>query len=75
MNSTFRPFRRELEGHLLQVGAGYLINSAFLDMYKELGTEVFKSDDFWKMFRIPLAQAIYDRQYLFGILLSATVNF
>ena len=75
MNSTFRPFKRELEGHLLQVGAGYLFNPTFLTMYKELGSEVFKSNEFWNMFKIPLAQAVYDRHYLFGILLSATANF
>lgn len=72
--STFRPFKKVIEGHLLQVGAGYLFNPTFLDMYKEWGTEVFKSDNFWKMFKIPMVQAIYDGQYLFGILLSATVN-
>ena len=74
MNSTFRTFKAILEGHLLQVGAGYLTNPTFMTIYKDLGTDCFKSDVFWKLFKIPYAQALYDRQYLYGILLSATVN-
>lgn len=73
MNTTFRIFKRALEGHLLQVGAGYLTNPTFLGIYLELKDECFKSDVFWKMFKIPVAQALYDRQYLYGILMSSTV--
>ena len=39
MSSTFRAFGAALEGHLMQVGAGYLIDKIFLEIYKKLGTE------------------------------------
>ena len=39
MSNTFRVFQRDLEGHLLQVGAGYMIQESFIDKYKELKTD------------------------------------
>ena len=74
MNSTFRAFKKAVEGHLLQVGAGYLTNPTFLDMYKRLGEDCLKCDAFWKMFKVSYAQAVYDRNYLYGILVTATMN-
>ena len=54
MNSSFRAFKKAVEGHLLQVGAGYLTNATFLDMYKKSGEDCLKSDVFWKMFKFPM---------------------
>ena len=36
---TFETFKQSIEGHLLQVGAGYLLDKTFVDMYKRLGQE------------------------------------
>ena len=36
MSSTFRVFKKTLEGHLLQVGAGYMNQPVFIEIYKEL---------------------------------------
>jgi hypothetical protein len=74
LSSTFMNFQQAVEGHLLQVGAGYLTQSTFLGIYKQTGAECFKSDLFYKMYKIPVAQALYDRSYLYGILVSATSN-
>ena len=72
MNSTFWSFREDVEGHLLQVGAGYVTNPTFLDMYKTMGEDCLKCDAFWEMFKISYAQAVFDRSYLYGILVTAT---
>ena len=57
MSSTFRIFRKALEGHLLQVGAGYLTQPAFMQIYKELKTNFLKSDVFWNLYKVSFAQA------------------
>ena len=74
MSSTFRVFSSLLEGHLMQAGAGYMIDTTFLDIYKKLGAEHLKSDTFWKLHKIPFAQATYDKEYLYRILVSATAK-
>ena len=74
MSSTFRIFKRALEGHLLQVGARYLTQPAFIQIYKELKTNFLKSDVFWNLNKLSLAQAQYDREYLYGILVTTTMN-
>src|SRR5687767_15075011 len=51
MSSTFAKFRKILEGHLIQVGAGYLIEPRFLKVYLLFGVEYFKSDQFWHAHR------------------------
>ena len=72
--STFRAFKLALEGHLLQVGAWYLTNQTFIGMDLGLKDETFKSDVFWKLYKVPFAQATYDKHYLYGILMSSTVK-
>ena len=72
MSTTFKSFQRAIEGHLLQVGAGYLTQPAFIEEYEENGTEYLGSSKFWNTYRISYSQATYDRQYLFGILITAT---
>jgi hypothetical protein len=74
LSSTFRPFKKAVEGHLLQINASYLINPTFLDMYEKLGEECLKSDVFWKMFKVSYPQAVSDRNYLYGILMTATLT-
>lgn len=74
MSSSFSMFKRALEGHLLQVGAGYMTQPAFLSHYKELKTDYLKSDVFWNIHKISQAQSAYDREYLYGILVMATMK-
>src|SRR5688572_28824776 len=57
MSSTFAKFKKLLEGHLNQVGAGYLIESRFYKVYLHFGVEYFKSDQFWHTHRISEYQA------------------
>src|SRR5687767_1261039 len=63
MSSTFAKFKKLLEGHLIQVGAGYLIESRFYKVYLHFGEEYFKSDQFWYTHRISEYQAAYDKEY------------
>ena len=67
---SFPTFRRMIEGHLLQVGAGYLLDENFLDKYRELGESYFETDMFCYRHDVGLAQARYDNSYLYGILLT-----
>lgn len=73
-NTTFRTFKRAIEGHLLQVGAGYMTHYAFLIAYEMDKDEYLKSNEFWNMYKISPAQALYDKQYLFVILVTATMK-
>ena len=72
LHSTFKPFSRAVEGHLLQVGAGYLASKEFVDVYKTLKEEYFKTQQFWNTYKVSYPQALYDVRYLYGILLTAT---
>ena len=69
---SFKTFRREIEGHLLQVGAGYIIEDIFMEMYKKIGMDYLKSGAFWKMHQVSTPQAYEDRHYLYGLLMTAT---
>ena len=60
MHLSFRTFKKALEGHLLQVGAGYLADDSFITLYAELGKEYLKSSAFWKIHQISTPQAYYD---------------
>ena len=72
MNTTFRSFKRAIEGHLLQVGAGYLTEDSFIQLYFQMGQEYLKSKHFWEKYQISIPQALFDQSYLYGILVSAT---
>ena len=56
--SSFKKFRKEIEGHLLQVGAGYIIEDVFMDMYKKIGMDYLKSGFFWKIHQVFTPQAM-----------------
>ena len=72
MSSSFTLFKRQLEGHLFQVGAGHLFEEDFVVNYMKLGTEYFKSDTLQDTKKISYNQAIFDMKYLYGILMTAT---
>ena len=58
--SSFKKFRKEIEGHLLQVGAGYIIEDSFIEMYTKLGMDYLKSGVFWKLHQILTPQDYED---------------
>ena len=68
--STFKAYSQQIKGHLLQVGAGYLVSEYFLEKYKEEKRHFLYSDDFWTRYQIPIKQAEQDVTYLYGILVS-----
>ena len=70
---TFRQFARSLEGHMLQVGAGYTMTKHFYKQYTTL-KHYLHSDAFWHEYCISIPQAKYDITYLYGILKSATAT-
>ena len=72
MSNSFRSFKTALEGHLVQVGAGYLTRPAFIESYKQEGTDYLTSTEFWSLYKVSMAQALHDKEYLYGILLTAT---
>jgi hypothetical protein len=74
MSNTFRAFKNAVEGHLYQIGASYLFNKTFVDIYKDNGDECFKSDVVWKMYKTSHLQMVSDKELLFGILVSCTTN-
>ena len=69
--STFDTYKNSIEGHLLQVGAGYLTRNDFQLAYEELGENYFSTEAFYTKFRVSTPQAHLDRQYLYGILKSS----
>ena len=68
---TFESHQCKVEGYLLQVGAGYLINNSFLKAYEDNGPEYLFSEEFWSKYTIPVKQAQFDRKYLYGILVAS----
>ena len=74
LSHSFRSFKRAIEGHLIQVGAGYLTQPQFVETYKETGKDFLISSAFWSLYKVSMAQALYDREYLYGILLTATMK-
>jgi hypothetical protein len=74
--TNFREYRKKIEGHLLQVSAGYLIDPEFIEEYTmqyAVGTHMayLQSEPFWSKYSVPFLQARGDRQYLYGILVSS----
>jgi hypothetical protein len=71
LKSSFKEYSQVLAGHLLQVGAGYLVSTGFVRNYLEQGAAYFKTDEFWYAHFTSEAQALSDRNALYGLLLSS----
>jgi hypothetical protein len=64
----FEVFRKNVEGHYVQIGAGYLFDSSFQEAYLERGVDCYI--DF--LDEVPSASQIKkDAHALYGTLLSA----
>src|SRR5688500_19673079 len=72
--TTFSAFKKTVEGHLMIGGAKYLIEPLFIQMYMEQGISCYTYDIFWELYKVSPSQAMYDQQYLYGIIMSATHN-
>ena len=71
---TFPTFQRLIVGHLLQARCGYLTDDNVVHKFQTQGESYFESTEFQDRYGIPLVQARYDMEYLFGILLCACRN-
>ena len=77
---SFLPFRRAIEGHLLQVGAGYLLDTHFLHHYKlnpsacQIEQTYHHTSDIWLYHKQSCHQIRYDTEYFYGMLVSACRN-
>ncbi|HEY9710892.1 MAG TPA: hypothetical protein V6D48_21980, partial [Oculatellaceae cyanobacterium] len=73
--STFRPYRDAIKGHLIQNGAGYLVNPSFHQSYVKYSKQdkdYLESEDFRVTYpEVSAPQARLDRSYLYGMLLSS----
>ena len=67
---TFDDYHNKIEGHLLQVGIGYLTTQTFLEKYSALGSNYFSDPEFYEDYTTSVPQACCDSQYLYGILKS-----
>src|SRR5688500_14471737 len=67
-----------ISGHLLQAGAGHLVDTSFhasYSKYAKLGEDYLESEDFRVTYPdITIKQARIDRNYLYGMLLSSNRN-
>ena len=70
--STYPAFQADMEGTLLRLGMGYLVDRDVMDAYAKEGLDYIKSDPFWAEFGISIKQFKYDIKYLFGFLRSST---
>jgi hypothetical protein len=77
---SFLTFRRAIEGHLLQVGAGYLLDTHFLYHYKlnpsacQVEQTYHHTSDIWLYHKQSCHQIRYDTEYFYGMLVSACRN-
>ena len=79
-SDSFQSFRYAIEGHLLQVGAGYLLDAHFLYYYKldpsacQLEETFSHDSEIWKHHKQSCNQIRYDTEYFYGMLMSSCRN-
>ena len=59
---TFDSYKNKVEGHLLQVGAGYITDQNFLDLYAKQGVAYFHEPSFFENHSVSVPQAKCDNQ-------------
>ena len=67
---SFPAYKRMVKGHLLQVGAGYMLQKDFLEKYEELGESYFYLDAFYYWYKVSSSQAAYNCTYFYGTLIT-----
>ena len=72
--TTFEAFAADMEGIMYRIGIGYLLDPTVQEDYKNNGMDSITTKEFWEVHRINKHQFVYDIQYLYGTLRSATKN-
>ena len=75
LRKTFSQFEKFVDGHLLQVGAGYIANTTFLATYINEGRSYIETQKFWDAYDITERQAKWDKTYMYGIIQATTRRF
>ena len=75
LRQSFNKFEKLVDGHLLQVGAGYIADSTFLSTYLKEGRAYVETERFFDLHDVHIKQAQWDRRYMYGILKSTTRGF
>ena len=70
--TTFPTFANDLEGNMLRIGIGYMLDADVVKAYQEDGLDYIQTDRFWEEHGISVNQFTYDTKYLYGMLQSAT---
>ena len=70
-HATFKAYSKVVDGHLLQVNAGYLTNPHFVQKYSEMGMSYIISDEFWNTYQVSIPQVKADATYLYGMLFAS----
>ena len=58
--STYPAFQADLEGTMLRLGMGYLVDTEVMEAYAKEGMDFIESDPFWAEFGISVKQFKYD---------------
>ena len=75
LRTNFSQFEKLVDGHLLQVGAGYIADATFLATYMNEGRAYIETQKFWDAYDITEKQATWDRKYMYGIIQETTRRF
>ena len=69
---SFRTIQNALEGHLLQIGMGYLLQPSFHQAYMYDSQGYIASEQFFQIYQISTPQAFLYHEYLYVIFKVAT---
>ena len=68
--STYETYEELIASQIIQNGAGCLLKKYFLTAYKK-DPNCVHSDEFWETYHVSARQAIYDIEWLCGVLKSS----
>ena len=69
--TTFDVYKTNVESHLLQTGAGYILQEEFQREYCIYGEPYLQEERFCTQYCVSPAQALMDREHLYGALQSS----
>ena len=70
--SSFPEFQTDLEGTMMKLGLGYMLDKEVQAAYRAQGKSLGKEEWFYEDYGINFNQLKHDVQYLYGVLLSST---